>query len=328
MLRSLYIHVPFCRAKCAYCDFYSVPLEDRKEEIALRYVTALRREAQRRASGDLETVFIGGGTPSVLPPGSIRSIMDCLGEHAHIMEGAEVSVEANPESVGEAFVDELLASGVTRLSVGVQSFDDGLLALLGRPHTSRHALEALQWVRLSGLDLSIDLMYSIPGQTSDKWSRTLQAALDLAPSHISAYELMVEPGTVLMERIVAGELRMPSEEESLAMYHEAREALRAAGYEHYEVSNLEQGTSPPTEQETPTGQEASREFLMLGLRTTDGVDLNEASGRYSLDRLSEVAHEFQDSGLMVSEGVRLSMTEKGMPLMNTILVDLFESLGI
>jgi oxygen-independent coproporphyrinogen-3 oxidase len=373
MLRSLYIHVPFCRVKCAYCGFYSAPLE---EGSALRYVTALRKEIQRRVRGDLETVFIGGGTPSVLPAGSISDIMRCIGEHAHIAGGAEVSVEANPESLSRGFTDELIDAGVTRLSVGVQSFDDGLLGLLGRPHTSRQALDALGGVRLSGLDLSMDLMYSIPGQTSHGWARTLDMALDLGPSHISAYELMIEPGTALMEGVRAGELRLPTEGEALDMYNEARAALTSAGYEHYEVSNyslpgkrsrhnmnywrrgeylglgpgavsfsggirtrnlpdaagycdaLEQGGMPPSELETPTSREASREYLMLGLRTVEGVGLQEASGFHGLVRLSGAAAVFLDSGMMASGGGRLWLTEKGMPLMNTVLVELFESLGI
>ena len=376
MYGSLYIHVPFCRAKCSYCDFYSIAIDGEKEALALRYVTALRREAQVRARGDLDTVFIGGGTPSVLPAGSIRAILECLGEHAHIIDGAEVSVEANPESLGQSFLDELLNAGVTRLSVGVQSFDDGLLSVLSRPHTSRQALDALERARHSGLDISIDLMYSIPGQTSDIWMQTLETALDLGLSHISAYELTVEPATALMAGVSSGELKMPPEGEALEMYEAARDVLAGAGYEHYEVSNyalpgkrsrhnmnywrrggylglgpgavsfsegkrrrnlpdvadycdsLEHGELPAFEQESPTRQEASREFLMLGLRTAEGVDLHEATDRYGLARLSEAAGEFIDPGMMAIVGGRLSMTEKGMPLMNTILVMLFESLAV
>lgn len=374
MAGSLYIHVPFCRAKCAYCDFYSMPVE---QGLALRYVDALRAEAQMSARGELGTVFIGGGTPTVLPAGSIRTMLECLPEHAHIIEGAEVTVEANPESLTPALIDELRQAGATRLSVGVQSFDDAMLTVLGRPHTSSRAVHVLKWVASSGLDFSLDLMYSIPEQSLAAWRRTLKTAIGLRPSHISAYELMLEPGTHLERRVMDGELRVPDEGEALAMYHEARTALTLAGYEHYEVSNyalqgkrsrhnmnywrrgqyfglgpgavsfqggmrtrnlpdvarycdaLEKGRMPPSEQETPSPDEASREFLMLGLRTSGGVELKKASDEYGLSGLESAALSFLDSGVLLSsEGRLLLSDDKGMPVMNTVLVGLFNSLGI
>ena len=374
MADSLYIHVPFCRAKCAYCDFYSLRMDD---GLALRYVDALRAEAGQRASGAFGTVFIGGGTPSVLPPGSIGSVLECVGEHAHIADNAEVSVEANPESMPGSLVEELLEAGVTRLSVGVQSLVDEELITLERSHNSIQAIEALQGLSGSGLDISIDLMYSIPGQTLQSWDRTLGAATGLNPSHISAYELTLEQGTPMYEKADRGKLQVIREEESLAMYHEARKALSGSGYEHYEVSNyalpgkrsrhnmsywrrreytglgpgavsykdgkrtrnhpdvvryceaLEHGALPPFEQEVLSSDDASREFLMLGLRTSDGVSLEEALHVYGLLSLESSATPFLDGGLLLIAGGRLRLSEdKGFPLMNTVLVHLFSSLGI
>jgi len=366
--------VPFCKAKCAYCDFYSLRVE---EGLALRYVDALRAEARKRVRDELDTVFIGGGTPSVLPTGSLSSVLQCIGEHAHIADNAEVSVEANPESLTSSLVDELLVAGVTRLSVGVQSLNDEELVTLGRAHNSAEAIEALQGLSGSGLDVSIDLMYSIPGQTVHSWNRTLCAAIGLNPSHISAYELTLEHGTPMYEKTGSGELRASREDESLAMYHEAIKTLADSGYEHYEVSNyalpgkrsrhnmnywrrggymglgpgavsygdgirtmnlpdvaryceaLEQGGQPPFEQEGLAADEASREFLMLGLRTSDGVNLEEASDAYGLSSLQSSVKPFLDRGLLLITGGRLRLDEdKGMPLMNSVLVELFRSLGL
>lgn len=373
MSGSLYIHVPFCRAKCSYCDFYSIPL---KSGLVDGFVRSLRKEIQQRARGRLSTIYIGGGTPSVLPPGSIRDILNSLGEHAFIDEGAEISVEANPESLSQEFIDEVHGAGVSRLSVGVQSLDDGLLRVLRRPHTSSGAMEALERIKGSGLDLSLDLMYSIPGQTPGGWASTLQAAIGIRPSHISAYELTLEPGTPLEKQVTEGILRAPGEEDSMTMYETAVSALGDAGYEHYEVSNyalsskrsrhnmnywrrgeylglgpgavsfregirtrnlpdvsvycdaIDQGELPVFEEEMLTRDEASREFLMLGLRTSEGVDIAEASVRYGLDSLPGATARFVESGMMASKGGRLFFTHKGMPLMNSVLLKLFESLGI
>jgi len=373
MPESLYIHVPFCRVKCAYCDFYSVAVQS---GLAARYITALRKEIQRRAPGRLSTVFIGGGTPSVLPPGSISTILACLSEHAHIIEGAEVNVEANPESLTLEFIDEVKGCGVNRLSVGVQSFEDGLLRMLGRPHTSAEALGALELLKESGLDFSLDLMYSIPGQTPGAWERTLKTAIGLGPCHISAYELTIEHGTALDTLLSDGRISTPDEGKALAMYDRAKNLLTGAGYEHYEVSNyalptkrsrhnmnywmrgeylglgpggvsfvegkrtrnlpdvsgyceaIERGEAPPHEDEVLGRAEASREFLMLGLRTSDGVEVAEASARYGLESLTGAASRFVENGMMALDEGRLCMSEKGMLLMNSVLVELFESLGI
>ena len=377
MSLPIYIHVPFCRGKCEYCDFYSMPAE---EGLVRRYVSALRREIQRCAKGEdgeVNSIYIGGGTPSVLPSGSIGAILNCLTEHSRLVDAAEVTVEANPESLTASLIDELTGAGVTRLSVGVQSFQDPELRTLGRPHTSSDALEALRAVSgLGGLDVSLDLMYSIPGQNLFTWRQTLEAAVGLRPSHISAYELTLESGTPLEQRVGRGELRPPHEDEALAMYHEARSLLADAGYEHYEVSNyalpgkrsrhnanywqrgeylglgpgavsfidgvraknlpdlaryldaIENGGLPPFVTEVPTSEEAAREFLMLGLRCREGVGLEEAASAYALGGLLLGAGMLIDEGFLASGSGRLYLSQKGMPVMNSVLVRLMESLGL
>lgn len=374
MAGSIYIHTPFCRAKCAYCDFYSLPAD---EALAARYVVALRREAQRRARGEAETVYMGGGTPSVLPPGAIRDIMGCLSEHVRIVPGAEITLEANPESITPELIKELESAGVTRMSIGVQSFQDLELQALGRVHTASQARDALSLASASGvMDISLDLMYSLPGQDAGSWRRTLQEAINLAPSHISAYELTPEPATPLMQRIERGEVELPTGDEAIEMYYEADSMLTAAGYEHYEVSNyalparrsrhnmnywrrgmyiglgpgavsfdgkvrtmnlpdveaycraMQAGGLPPSESETLTAHEAAREFLMLGLRTCDGIGLEEARSVYGLGALSGCADSFIAEGLMQRSGDRLRLSPDGTAVMNSVLVGLFDSLGI
>ena len=364
MNNALYIHIPFCRSKCAYCDFFSVPV-DKSDGIMTCYVTALRREAQLRGRGSAETVFMGGGTPSVLPEGSIQTILECASEHTHIVSGAEITVEANPESITSDFIDEIRRAGVTRLSMGVQSMQDSELRTLGRPHTSEMAINALQRARRNAdnLEISLDLMYGIPGQNLHSWQKTLTEAIRQRPDHISAYELTLEEDTAMMAAVKKGELTMPSDDEISDMYHLTQSTLDKAGYEQYEVSNyalngrqcrhninywrrgqylglgpgavsfdgktrtknlpdltlyikaLEAGELPPMQSETLSPLEAAREFLLLGMRQTEGVSLEQAARQYGLGELAEASGDYIDEGLMEITGQGfIRMTKKGMPL--------------
>lgn len=374
MPTCIYIHVPFCKSKCAYCDFYSVP--DRPE-LAARYVLALRREMQLRATGEADTVFLGGGTPSILPQGSLMTLLDCLGEHARILPGAEVTVEANPDTCTEAFLDEAVQAGVSRLSLGVQTLSDSELCLLGRAHTAWQAREVLGLIGArKALSLSVDLIYGIPGQSIDHWRRTLQGVMEFSPAHISAYELTIEPDTVLHDEVRRGLMTMPAEDDVAAMYEEASRFLSHEGYEHYEVSNyarqgmrcrhnmnywrrgeyiglgpgavsftngirsknipdvlqycraLEAGELPAAESEEPGPQDAAREFLMLGLRTADGIAIDEAVSRYGLAKLQEAADSLRRDGLMESHDQRLTLSPAGMPIMNSVLLRLLKALNL
>ena len=230
---SLYIHIPFCKSKCAYCDFASWP---GKEAVWEAYFAALCGEI--RAAGDgahrVETVFFGGGTPSVVPEKHIAAALAAAREAFPFAPGAEVSLEANPGTLTMERLRAYREMGVNRLSIGVQSFDARLLRDIGRIHTPGEAVEAVRMAKAAGFaNIGIDLMYGLPGQTMGAWEATLETALSLPITHISAYALIVEEGTPMAAR--EGEL--PGEEEVLAMQRRCTRALAAAGFDRYEISN-------------------------------------------------------------------------------------------
>jgi len=236
---SLYLHVPFCRRKCLYCDFYSVEADGRVEP----FLGALSREVALAAphgpNEEIATVYFGGGTPSLLSPEQIGRILDDLRRHWPIRKDAEISLEANPGTLTDEILQGYRRIGVNRLSLGVQSFHDPLLRSLGRIHDRAEALRAVELARTAGFaDLGLDLIYAIPGQTMAQWEGDLRTAVGLAPQHISAYSLTIEQHTPLGRMVAAGESRPASAEVEAAMLERTIDLLAAAGYEHYEVSNF------------------------------------------------------------------------------------------
>lgn len=238
MPESLYIHIPFCIRKCLYCDFLSVTYN---ELLAKAYTDALCKELilKKDFAGELKTVYVGGGTPSILPEECFRQLFKCLKENFKFSDLPEITVEANPGTIDKSKIDAMLSLGVNRLSVGVQSFNDDELKTLGRIHTSDEALKAIETIKNSGIDnFSVDLIYGIPGQTLDSWKKTVSKAVGLSPAHISSYELTPEKDTPLYGLIQSGEIKMPDEELVLSMYDYAIDYLASKGYEHYEISNF------------------------------------------------------------------------------------------
>jgi len=246
----LYIHIPFCIKKCLYCDFLSVSYN---ESLAKAYTDALCKELvlKKNLAGGLKTIYIGGGTPTILPDECFKQLFTCLKENYSLAASAEITVEANPGTVDKAKINTLLSLGVNRISIGVQSFNDDELKTLGRIHTSDEAMRAIEAIKKSGIkNFSIDLMYGIPGQTLDSWKHTLAKAVEFSPAHISSYELTPEKNTPLYEMIntppppsplgkVGQErVKMPDEELILSMYNYAIDYLASKGYEHYEISNF------------------------------------------------------------------------------------------
>lgn len=232
-LSSLYIHVPFCQAKCSYCDFNSYPgLEALYED----YVQALGCELEMAAPMGLRTVYVGGGTPTVLPVEVLSRILQMVS--TGLVADAEVSIEANPGTVDSRQLAHLRAAGVTRLSFGVQSFSDRELRLLGRTHTAEEARHTFQQARSAAFDnINLDLIYGLPGQSLDAWRATLEQALALQPEHLSLYALTVESDTPLSLRIAQGVVPDPDPDLAAEMYEQAQASLAQAGYEHYEISN-------------------------------------------------------------------------------------------
>jgi oxygen-independent coproporphyrinogen-3 oxidase len=238
MMNSLYIHIPFCLKKCIYCDFLSVPYD---EKLVPGYMTALLNELDLRKelAGELRTVYIGGGTPTTVPTPALGSLLRKIKETFPVAADAEITIEANPGTIDKEKIVALAGSGVNRFSMGVQSFDDETLKLLGRIHTPEDVLRAVSAMhRADVANLSLDLIYGIPGQTAEDWARNVNMALELSPEHISAYELTPEGGTPLCDLLQEGTLSKPGEETIVGMYYDAIERLTAAGYGHYEISNF------------------------------------------------------------------------------------------
>ena len=233
---SLYVHVPFCRSKCAYCDFYSVALDD---TLVCRYLAGVARELDdqpfRLAPA---TVYIGGGTPTALRLKDLERLLATIRERTDCAAVTEWTVEANPAGGLVEALRVLVDAGVTRISLGVQSFDDPTLRLLGRAHNARQAREAIDAVHAAGLELSVDLIVAVPGQTPDALRRDLGILVAAAPEHASTYALSIEPGTPLAGRVERGEVTPLSDEDAAGHILACHDVLCAQGYEHYEISNF------------------------------------------------------------------------------------------
>lgn len=235
---GIYIHIPFCVAKCHYCDFVSRPLSPGALE---PYLDALEREiaAAPEAGRRAGTVFFGGGTPSLLDGRQLARLLAAVRSAFAVEAGAEISIEANPGTLTAAKAADFRALGVNRVSLGVQSLDDTLLARIGRRHSRREAIEAFAMLRNAGFDnLGLDLIHGLPGQSPAIWRRDLQRAIALGPEHLSLYALGIEAGTAFAAELSAGRLELPLEHEELEMLELARELTAHAGYQRYEISNF------------------------------------------------------------------------------------------
>jgi putative oxygen-independent coproporphyrinogen III oxidase len=238
---GVYLHVPFCLTRCHYCDFVTYT---GMEGLRRPYAAALLNEAAMAAAAlgpeppPVTSVFVGGGTPTLLPAEDLARVLDRLRALLPFAPGAEVTVEANPETVDEAMAAGLAGAGVTRVSMGAQSFDDRVLAALGRVHDADRVAAAVATLRAAGVPaLNLDLIYGGPGEDAGSWAATLAAAVGLAPEHLSAYALTIEPATKFGRLVAAGRMPEPAEDDLADRYDTACAALAAAGYRHYEVSN-------------------------------------------------------------------------------------------
>jgi oxygen-independent coproporphyrinogen-3 oxidase len=370
----LYIHIPFCVQKCVYCDFFSVPYD---EKLVSAYIPALCRELslKKGPAESLKTVYIGGGTPSLLSVECFTRLSRCLLDNFSLDDSAEISVEANPGTITESKINGMLSTGVNRLSVGVQSFNDIELQALGRIHTSKDSLRSLELIKRAGADnFSIDLIYGIPGQTMESWRASISKALEFSPAHISTYELTPEENTPLYRLIESGKIKMPDEELVLEMYNYIIDFLTGCGYEHYEISNfalpafkcvhnlnywnrgeyigagagahsfvsgvrsmntkdirnyvenLNQGKLAETWFAKVTNEDALKELIFLGLRKTEGINTMKAA-KLGL-RLSAAGKGLIDEGYLEIENNHLRLTRKGIVISNTIIVRLFDKLGL
>ncbi len=238
---GIYVHVPFCAHRCGYCDFNTYV---DNEGLAASYVDSAVAELQlaRRVLGDAmplaQTVFVGGGTPTLLPAADLARLVTAIRDVVGLADDAEVTTEANPESVDGEYLANLRHGGFTRLSFGMQSARPHVLAVLERRHTAGRPEQCVAWARAAGFEqVSLDLIYGTPGETDDDWRASLDAVVGADPEHVSAYGLTVEPGTALHGRVGRGELSPPDDDVMADRYETADDVLSAAGYDWYEISN-------------------------------------------------------------------------------------------
>lgn len=238
-MAGIYIHIPFCKTKCHYCDFY------KSTDFAARpdFLDALKQEmTQRRAelgSEPIETIYFGGGTPSVLKPTEVESVLTEIGKNYQVASGAEITLECNPDDLTDSFLSAIAASPVNRLSIGTQSFRDADLKQMNRRHNGAQAVNAVKAARQAGFsNISIDLIYGLPEQTLDDWNRNVQTAIGLHVQHISAYHLTYHEGTVFFDYLKTGKIKELPDELSFSQFELLKTELEKAGFEHYEISNF------------------------------------------------------------------------------------------
>ena len=363
---GLYIHIPFCRSKCAYCDFYSLAgAEERMDDYCRALERHLAEVAPQAECHKADTVYFGGGTPSYLGAERLCRLLGSIRKLYKVDKHAEITLEANPDSATDRkTLKRLRKAGFNRLSLGVQSMDDALLQTIGRIHTRQQVQEAVAAARKAGFkNLSLDLIYGLPGQTMEGWEKTLSDAVGLHPEHLSCYGLKLEEGTPLYRR--QGELTFPDEDMQADMYLYAVEFLKQCGYEQYEISNFAKpgfasrhnlkywlmqeyaGFGPGAhsdfgnvrygyardlerylkgelvlqESETVDTDEREREYLMLRLRTVQGVDPREFEYRFR-QRFAPLAALLQQcarEGLAEQDEIGWHLTAKGFLVSNRII---------
>lgn len=358
---GIYLHIPFCKSRCKYCDFFSTTHMEKREQ----YVEALLCEWQDRKNElhePIRTLYIGGGTPSTLDIAALRKLLHHTTQSYTILHNPEITLEVNPGDVTLEKAQAWRAMGINRLSMGVQSFNDALLQLVGRRHTAQEARKAVAIAQAAGFDnISIDLMYALPSQTMVQWQNDVEEALQLGVQHISSYGLIYEEGTALTTLLEHGQIEAVDEDTEMQMYDYLVERLTANGYVHYEVSNfalpgreskhnssywndtpylglgagahsydgqtrswnisnldqyIEQALSHrlQPEKEELTAEARHMERVMLGLRTNQGVaveDINMAKAEVHLQQ-----------GWLRQEGNRVIATTQGFHVLNRIIEDL------
>lgn len=369
----LYIHIPYCKGKCIYCDFYSGGNPDWE-----KYLKAVASELSARIDelgGDcLTSIYLGGGTPSLIPADYFGRFMKKVWNllersHIDISKEIEVTIEVNPEDVDHRKAAQWKESGINRVSMGAQSFDDVELKLLRRRHSAQKIHDAFHILKQYFNNISLDLIYGIPGQSCETLERNLKSLIQLQPQHISVYALTYEPGTPLEIKRQKGQIKECLEDEYLAMERVINEKLSEGGYERYEISNYSKegfrsrhnsgywsgkpylGLGPSAcsydggnvrrtnpanlklylenpvgySEERLTAAELAEEYIMLRLRTKEGIetkDYAEKFGVEELTRLEKASSRWLESGHLQSRGTRLMLTEEGITISDHIIMHL------
>ena len=238
-MAGIYIHIPFCRKRCHYCDFFKSTDLNQK----VRLLEGLKKELQNRApelvSEEINTIYFGGGTPSVLLIDELKDLLNIIYQNYQVAENAEITLEANPDDLSQAILSALKQTGFNRLSMGVQSFSEADLKLMNRRHGVMQAVQSVKWAKKAGFtNISIDLIYGLPNQTIEEWERNVRIAVELDVQHISAYNLTYHEGTVFYDQLKKGVLKELPDELSLQQFEMLVKILKEAGFEHYEISNF------------------------------------------------------------------------------------------
>ncbi|HOS45099.1 MAG TPA: radical SAM family heme chaperone HemW [Paludibacter sp.] len=376
-MAGIYIHIPFCIQRCSYCDFYREIGSDSKKIDA--FIQALIHEIELRKDDlngeSIQSVYFGGGTPSVLNYDQFRLIFDVLHQYFTICSNAEITLEANPDDLTEAYLDSLSPLPINRLSIGIQTFNDKHLRELNRRHNAAQAYAAIANARKYGFkNISIDLIYALPGQDMIDWEEQLDAALHLGVEHISAYGLTYEEGTPLWQHRKEGRIRETDDETAIAMFNLLRKKMKENGYETYEISNYAKpgfrsrhnsaywkfipylGFGPSAhsfdgktrqwnvssvqqymecirnhqsffEQEILSKQDFYNDYVMIALRTSEGIDINylhERFGQELPDYCIQSAATHLAAGDLIMNGQYLSLSGTGIHIANIIIMDLIK----
>ena len=372
-MAGLYIHIPFCTRACPYCDFSFELLKDGRVDRLLAAVekeAGLRGRASPWAGYVINTVFLGGGTPTCLTDPQLERIFGMIHGHFRISPDAEITVEANPETITVSKLQRLRSLGVNRISIGVQSFSDEILRHLGRSHTADQAARAIDHARETGFGhINIDLMFGAPGQTTSEWGETLDRTVNHDPDHVSIYGLTIEPGTEFARMEAEDLLDLPDDDRHVGCYYEALDRLTGAGYRHYEVSNLSKpgaeckhnlscwhggdylGLGPSAHShsdgrrtanirdlagylsamegrgetvdldETLSVDERIHEYILLNLRSIEGMDTRVFRDRYGDDAMGSrepAIRKLAGEGLLAERGARLCLTRKGLAVADSV----------
>lgn len=238
-MAGIYIHIPFCKSRCRYCDFFSTTQLEKREAYVQAVIQEWQSHQPKWSQQEIRTIYLGGGTPSLIPIESLRLLLHSILSSIDTTSIQEITLEANPGDITPQSIQAWRAMGINRLSMGVQSFNDSLLQLVGRRHSAEQAIQAVQTAQAEGItNLSIDLMYALPGQTIADWQADIDQALALQVPHISSYGLIYEEGTPLTQWLEQGKITAIDEDNEMQMYDYLVEQLTQHGYEHYEVSNF------------------------------------------------------------------------------------------
>ncbi len=352
---SIYLHWPFCKSKCPYCDFFSKVKKNIDQDAIIEgYIKQLENYASRTKDREVVSVFFGGGTPSLITPQNIEKILNSINKLWHVSPNIEVSLEANPNTQTPTLFSDLAHSGINRLSLGVQSLDDTELKFLGRTHTAKQALQAIDDVLKNYTNHSIDLIYALPHQTFDTWQKELNQISSLGLKHLSLYQLTIEENTVFYKKGI----KAMDEEKAAQLYQFSDDFLASQGYAKYEVSNYSRpgyqsvhnkaywigqdyigigqsahgrlhldgkifAVTDPMLFEELSPSERAEELIIMGLRLRSGIHKSDFKLCCGLDFDAFINQDFknrcQEQGLLVDDATTLKATKEGFLLLNYLI---------